>query len=69
MEYYKELRAEINKQKTLQDKTNKDLAKETNLALSTIAGFMGGKRYSKLVDEKVREALGIKEDFAVSRSA
>lgn len=58
---YKELRAEINKRKTLLDMTNKDLAKATNLALSTINGFMGGKRYSELVDRKIREVLDIPE--------
>lgn len=59
MNDYKELRAEINKQKTLCDLTNKDLAKLTGLGESTISGFMGGKRYSELVDKKLREALKI----------
>lgn len=69
MNYYKGIRAEINKQKTLQDMTNKDLAYATHLALSTINGFMGGKRYSTLVDKKIREVLNIKEDFTVDPSA
>lgn len=61
MDDYRELRAEICKQKVLHDMTNKDLAKVTDLAESTINGFMGGKRYSELVAGKLREALNIPE--------
>ncbi len=63
MDEYLELRAEINKQKTLKGLTNADLAKGTNLAESTIGGFMGGKRYSELVDKRLREYLGITEQL------
>lgn len=59
MDEYLELRAEVNKQKTLKGLTNADLAKETHLAESTINGFMGGKRYSELVDKRLRDFLGI----------
>lgn len=64
MNGYKELRAEINKQKTLREMTNIDLAKATGLALSTINGFMGGKRYSELVAKKICEVLDIHEFLA-----
>lgn len=64
MDYYKELRAEINKQKTLKDLTNKDLHKATGLAESTINGFMCGNRFSKLVAEKICAVLGISLDLA-----
>ncbi len=63
MDEYLELRAEINKQKTLKGLTNADLAKGTSLAESTIGGFMGGKRYSELVDKRLREFLGITEQL------
>lgn len=59
MDFYKELRAEINKQKTLKDLTNSDIAKATHLAKSTINGFMSGKRYSELVAERICVALDI----------
>ncbi len=59
MDDYLVLRAEINKQKTHKGFTNVDLAKGTNLAESTINGFMGGKRYSEIVDKRLREFLGI----------
>ncbi|MCM1166802.1 MAG: hypothetical protein NC299_12885 [Lachnospiraceae bacterium] len=59
MDGYKELRAEISKQKVLRDMTNKDLAKATELAESTINGFMCGQRYSKLAAEKLCELLDI----------
>lgn len=65
MNDYKELRAEINKQKTLRDMTNGDLAKATNLAKSTINCFMCGNRYSELVDSRIRECLDIPKDLAV----
>ncbi len=65
MDEYLELRAEINKQKTLKGLTNIDLAKGTHLAKSTINGFMGGKRYSELVDKRLREFLGIAEQINV----
>lgn len=64
MDYYKEFRAEINKQKTLRDMTNSDLAKATGLAESTINGFMCGNRFSKLVAEKISAVLGIPLDLA-----
>ena len=64
MNNYKELRAEINKQKTLQDMTNSDLAKATHLAKSTIDGFMCGNRYSELVAKKICEVLDIHEFLA-----
>lgn len=64
MDYYKELRAEINKQKTLKDLTNKDLHEATGLAESTINGFMCGNRFSKLVAEKICAVLGIQFDLA-----
>lgn len=64
MDDYRELRAEINKQKTLRDMTNSDISKATGLALSTVAGFMTGKRYSELVDRKIREVLEIPEHLA-----
>lgn len=69
MDYYKALRAEINKQKTLRDMTNSDLAKATNLAESTINGFMGGKRYSELVDRKLRDLFGISKNIFTSDNA
>ena len=56
---YIELLAEIDKQKRLGDLTNDDLHKVTGLAKSTINGFMGGKRYSKLVAGKICEVLNI----------
>ncbi len=59
MDGYLELRAEVNKQKTLKGLTNADLAKGTRLAKSTINGFMSGKRYSELADKRLREFLGI----------
>lgn len=59
MDDYKELRAEISKQKVLRDMTNKDLAAATKLAESTINGFMCGQRYSKLAAEKICEVLDI----------
>ncbi len=43
--------------------TNGDLAKATNLAKSTIDGFMSGKRYSELVAKKICEVLDIHEFF------
>lgn len=61
---YIELLAEIDKQKRLRGLTNYDLAKITGLALSTIAGFMGGRRYSKLAAERLCEALNIPENLA-----
>lgn len=59
MDTYRELRAEISKQKVLRDMTNKDLATATGLSLSTINGFMCGNRYSKLAAEKICEVLNI----------
>ncbi len=59
MEDYRELRAEISKQKVLRDMTTKDLHEATGLAVSTINGFMCGNRYSKLVAEKICNALDI----------
>ena len=58
---YKELLAEIDKQKRLRDITNKDLANATGFALSTINGFMGGKRFSELVAREIRLVLDINE--------
>lgn len=68
MNGYKELRSEINKQKTLRDMTNIDLAKATGLALITINGFMGGKRYSELAAKKICEVLDI-HGFLTEQSA
>lgn len=56
---YKELRAEIWKQKVLRDMKVKDLCEATGLAKSTINGFMTGKRYSEPVAKKLCEVLGI----------
>ncbi len=67
MDDYLELRAEINKQKTLKGLTNFDLAKGTHLAESTINGFMSGKRYSELVDKRLREFLGIATQLKVQQ--
>lgn len=61
---YKELRAEIWKQKVLRDMKVKDLCEATGLAKSTINGFMSGQRYSPLVAEKICEVLGIPFDKA-----
>ncbi|MBD5384428.1 MAG: helix-turn-helix domain-containing protein [Ruminococcaceae bacterium] len=61
---YKELLAEIDKQKRLRDMTNKDLAKATRLAESTINGFMGGNRFSKQTAEKICKVLDIPEHMA-----
>lgn len=58
---YIELLAEIDKQKRLQGVTNPDLARTTGFALSTITGFMGGKRYSDLVAKKICTVLGIQQ--------
>jgi len=64
MDNYRELRAEVSKQKVLRDMTNGDLARITGLRKSTIDGFMCGQRYSKLVANKLREALNIPGDLA-----
>ncbi|MCM1463733.1 MAG: helix-turn-helix transcriptional regulator [Bacteroides sp.] len=61
METYVEVLAEIDKQKRLKSLTNRDLAKKVGLAESTVNGFMGGKRYSETVKEKLCGALGIEE--------
>lgn len=63
MDDYRVLRAEINKQKTLRDLTNANLAKATNLAKSTINGFMCGNRYSELVARRLRKYLDIPENL------
>lgn len=59
MDKYLELLAEIDKQKRLKGLTNHDLAVASGLADSTINGFMGGKRFSKLVAEKISSVLNI----------
>lgn len=64
MNGYLKLLAEIDKQKRLKSLTNSDIAKETGLALSTINGFMGGKRYSALAEKKIREFLKISKKFS-----
>lgn len=64
MDTYRELRAEISKQKVLRDMTNKDLAKAAGLSESTINGFMCGQRYSKLAAERLCEVLNIPENLA-----
>lgn len=56
---YVELLAEIDKQKRLRGLTNKDLHKATGLAVSTIAGFMSGKRYSDNVAARLCKELDI----------
>lgn len=56
---YIELLAEIDKQKRLRSMTNEDLHKATGLAVSTIAGFMGGKRYSDNVASRICKVLDI----------
>lgn len=69
MNDYKELRAEICKQKVLRDLTNKDLADATKLGKSTIDGFMGGKRYSDLVAERLCDVLNIPKELTLKESA
>ncbi|MCM1298200.1 MAG: helix-turn-helix domain-containing protein [Firmicutes bacterium] len=64
MNDYKELRAEISKQKVLRGMTNKDLAEATHLGKSTIDGFMGGKRYSDLVANRLCDLLDIPKELA-----
>lgn len=59
MDRYLEILAEIDKQKRLKGLTNHDLAVAVGLADSTVNGFMGGKRYSDLVSEKICAELGI----------
>lgn len=59
MERYLEILAEIDKQKRLHGLRNREIAKMTGLAESTINGFMTGNRYSKLVSERICNALGI----------
>lgn len=59
MDRYLEILAEIDKQKRLRGLTNHDLAVAVGLADSTINGFMGGKRYSNLVAEKLCDELKI----------
>lgn len=59
MERYLEILAEIDKQKRLCGLRNREIAKMTGLAESTINGFMTGKRYSYLVSERICNALGI----------
>lgn len=59
MERYLEILAEIDKQKRLCGLRNREIAKMTGLAESTINGFMTGKRYSDLVSERICNALGI----------
>ncbi len=66
MRDYKELRAEICKQKVLRDMTNKNLAEAAKLGKSTIDGFMSGKRYSDLVANRLCEVLDIPKEITLS---
>lgn len=54
---YKELLAEIDKQKRLQDLKNSDLAAMIGVSKSTIDGFMTGNRWSLMTAKKLCEAL------------
>jgi transcriptional regulator with XRE-family HTH domain len=57
---YEILRAEIAKEKKLRKKTDKDLAADTGLTLSTIRAFMCGARGTDKTADVLARALGIK---------